>query len=90
MLDAVARDAGRRVDDRDKSPGQPVKERALPDVRAADDGNFGDGHKALEDDEARMTKPLQTASADFGRNGRSPTRDEALSPNGEQNFLIRA
>ena len=44
ILDAVARHAGRRIDDGDQSAGQPVEERALPDVRTTDDGNFGDGH----------------------------------------------
>ncbi len=44
ILDAVARHAGRRIDDGNQSAGKPVEERTLPDVRTTDDGDLGDGH----------------------------------------------
>ena len=44
--DAVARGARGRVDDGDAALQEPVEEGGLPDVRAADDGDEGEGHDA--------------------------------------------
>ena len=45
--DAVARDAGRRIDDGDAPAGQPVEQRRLADIGPADDGDDGYSHDAL-------------------------------------------
>src|SRR5206468_7814284 len=46
--EAVARDAGRGIDNGDALARQPVEERRLADVGSADDGNHGDGHGSLQ------------------------------------------
>ena len=81
-LAAVAGDAGLIVDQRELAADQPVEQRRLADVRAADDGDFG-GHGLLRAS-ATARRRGRAASARCGgrpaapRRRRSPGR--AISP----------
>ena len=45
---AIARHAGRGIDDRQPLSGKPIEQARFADVRAADDDNLRDGHGALK------------------------------------------
>ena len=64
--DAVARDAGSRVDDADPLAGEDVQQRALADVRAANDGDNGQRHSA---DHTRPRARAETTAAWLRRLG---------------------
>src|SRR5262249_5348112 len=59
---SVTRDSGRRVNDGNALSSQPIKQRGLADVGAANDGNLGNGHVAILQSVAKAR--LSTAKLD--------------------------